>query len=74
MLSVLQRTAFFFVAAMGLIAVMFTVSGDLLLVRLLDDDYAGLGRPMALLAWGLLAASLGMTAGNGIWGDRSTRA
>jgi O-antigen/teichoic acid export membrane protein len=41
--------------------------GDILAHTIMGESYAGHGEIMVVLACALLANSLGMTAGNGIW-------
>ena len=66
-LRVLQRTAIFFAVVMGTLAGLFAASGDRLPSLIMGDEFTNLGQPLTLLSLGLLAASLSMTAGNGLW-------
>jgi O-antigen/teichoic acid export membrane protein len=63
---VLWKTAALFVSTLGSFCVVAYVAGDALAVTVYGENYAGIGGIVAAYALSLLAASLAITAGNGL--------
>ncbi|MEX0716239.1 MAG: lipopolysaccharide biosynthesis protein [Planctomycetaceae bacterium] len=64
---VLWKTALLFSATLGSFLLFCLATGDWLAVFVYGDKYAGAGMVLALLAAGLWASSIAITAGNGLW-------
>lgn len=67
LLAVQVRAAALFAVSLGGFTILMWAVGDLLAHKIMGETYAGLGSVMIVLAIALLANSLGMVAGNGIW-------
>jgi O-antigen/teichoic acid export membrane protein len=65
--AVLKKTALLFTLTLGGFALVACVAGNWLAVLIYGSDYAGAGPILAVLAFGLFASSIGVTAGNGLW-------
>lgn len=65
--SVLKKTALLFGVTIGGFALVTTIAGDWIAVLIYGESYAGAGAILAVLSFALLASSLSMTAGNGLW-------
>ncbi len=65
--SVLWKTATLFIVTLGGLCLLLALTGDSLAVLVYGDEYRGAGPVMLLLALGLVANSISMTAGNGLW-------
>lgn len=65
--TVLARGATVYVAVIGAFCLATFVLGDQLAVWLFGSEYTGIGPIVGLLSLALLANSLGMVAGNGLW-------
>ena len=56
-----------YAGVLGAFAVLVLATGDFLLVLTFGTKYAGYGLTMGVLALGMVALSLGLTAGVGLW-------
>lgn len=65
--SVLRKTLILFGLSIGGFALVSVFAGNWMAVLIYGRQYAGAGPILAVLAFGLLAGSIGMTAGNGLW-------
>jgi O-antigen/teichoic acid export membrane protein len=65
--AVLKKTALLFAVTLGGFALFACVAGNWAAVLIYGNDYAGAGPILAVLAFGLFANSIGVTAGNGLW-------
>lgn len=65
--GVLTRGALVYLAAIGAFCAATLALGDQLAVWLFGSEYSGVGAIVGLLSLALLANSLGMVAGNGLW-------
>jgi O-antigen/teichoic acid export membrane protein len=65
--GVLRKTALLFTLTLGGFALLACIAGDWAAVLIYGNDYAGAGPILAVLALGVFASSLGLTAGNGLW-------
>jgi O-antigen/teichoic acid export membrane protein len=72
--SVLRSTALLFVATLGLLAVLATMIGEQIAVLVYGPQFAGAGPIVAVLSLSVLANSIGVTAGNGLWALERPRA
>jgi O-antigen/teichoic acid export membrane protein len=64
---VMVTTSLMFAGALGLFSVLMCILGGPVAVRVYGEAYASAGPVMAVLAFGLLASGLSVTAGNGLW-------
>jgi O-antigen/teichoic acid export membrane protein len=64
---VLQKTALLFVGTLGSIATLATVAGEYVAVAIYGPQFVGAGSIVAVLSLSVLANSLGVTAGNGLF-------
>ncbi len=67
LLRVLRVAAGVYAGVLGAFAVLVLATGDFLLVLTFGTKYAGYGLTMGVLALGMVALSLGLTAGVGLW-------
>lgn len=67
LIRVLWKTAAVFSVSLGSFFFVCLLSGDWLAVLVYGGKYAGAGPVLAILALGLWASSLAITAGNGLW-------
>jgi O-antigen/teichoic acid export membrane protein len=74
LLLVLRRTAALFAATVGPFCLLILLSGDLAVVLVFGQPYAGAGVVLLLLALSTLANSIGITVGNGLWALHRPRA
>jgi O-antigen/teichoic acid export membrane protein len=65
--AVLRKTAWIFVAALGTFALAALLVGEPVAIGLYGPKFAGIGPILFTLALALLAGSMGVTAGNGLW-------
>jgi O-antigen/teichoic acid export membrane protein len=65
--KVLMKTAILFAAPLGGFCFLTFVAGDHLAVFFYGDKYAGIGSIIAILALSMLANSMSITIGNGLW-------
>lgn len=65
--GVLRKTMLLFAVTLGGFALLTTIAGEQLVVLVYGGGYAGSGLLVTLLAFGMLASSAGITAGNGLW-------
>jgi O-antigen/teichoic acid export membrane protein len=65
--SVLWQTALLFVTTLGAIALAAFFLGEYVAVLLYGREFAGTGLIIGVLSLSVLANSLGVTAGNGLW-------
>lgn len=65
--AVLQKTALLFVATLGTAALLAAVAGEFVAVAIYGPQFAGAGPIIAVLSLSVLANSLGVTAGNGLF-------
>jgi O-antigen/teichoic acid export membrane protein len=65
--GVLQRTALLFIVTLSAFCLVVFCTGDLATRLIYGSRYDGTGAILGVLALGMLANSLGMTAGNGLW-------
>jgi O-antigen/teichoic acid export membrane protein len=65
--SVLAKTALLFAATLGSLAVVGFVLGDQIAVLVYGPQFAGTGWIIGVLSLSVLANSMGVTAGNGLW-------
>jgi O-antigen/teichoic acid export membrane protein len=71
---VLRQTAVLFVVTLGVFFLFVLVTGDLAARLVYGGKYAGTAAVLALFALNMLLASLGVTAGNGLWAMDQPRA
>ena len=64
---VLRTAAAVYTVVLGAFAILVLCSGDFLLVLAFGGKYAGYGAVISVLALGMMALSLGQTAGIGLW-------
>jgi O-antigen/teichoic acid export membrane protein len=64
---VLQQTALMFLVTIGAFCLLILFGGDLLGVFVYGQEYAGTGSIAAVLAFSILAESLGIVANSGLW-------
>jgi O-antigen/teichoic acid export membrane protein len=64
---VLGQTAAMFGLTLGTFCLAILATGDLAATLVYGSNFAGSGPVLALLAFAMLASSLGITAGNGLW-------
>jgi O-antigen/teichoic acid export membrane protein len=67
LLLVLRRTATVFVIVVGTFCLAILLFGDPIARLIYGDRFSGMGAVLTVLAFGALASSLGLTAGNGLW-------
>lgn len=72
--SVLRNTALLFLATLGTIAVLAILFGQQIAVAVYGPQFAAAGPIIAVLSLSVLANSLGVTAGNGLWAMERPRA
>lgn len=65
--EVLGKTAWLFAAPLSAFCLLTFVAGDHLTVFFYGDKYAGVGSIIAILALSMLANSMSITIGNGLW-------
>ena len=65
--GVLSKTCLIFALTIGAFFVMMLAAGGTLAGLVYGAGFAGTGPLLAVLAFGMLANSLGLTAGNGLW-------
>ena len=65
--DVLSKACVVFALTVGLFFLMMLTAGGLLATLVYGADFAGVGPLLAVLAFGMLANSLSLTAGNGLW-------
>jgi len=65
--SVLAKTAAIFLSSLGLLAVAAFLCGERVCVLLYGPEYAGAGPIIGILSLSVLANSIGVTAGNGLF-------
>jgi O-antigen/teichoic acid export membrane protein len=65
--TVLARGALVYLAVIGAFCAATVLLGDQLAIWLFGNEYTGVGATVGLLSLALLANSLGMVAGNGLW-------
>lgn len=63
----LKKTAWLFAVTLGGFAMLSCFVGDVIAVLVYGESYAGAGPILAILAFGLFAGSMSVTAGNGLW-------
>jgi O-antigen/teichoic acid export membrane protein len=64
---VLGKAALIFLATLSVFCAAMLFAGDRVVVVVYGPSYAGAGTVMSILALAMLADSLGITAGNGLW-------
>jgi O-antigen/teichoic acid export membrane protein len=64
---VLVNTAGLFAATLGLLAVVAFLLGEQIAILLYGPQFAGAGLIIGVLSLSVLANSMGVTAGNGLW-------
>jgi len=64
---VLRAAAALFAAVLGVFSLLVLLSGDFLLVLAFGAKYAGYGTVLGVLALSMMALSMGLTAGVGLW-------
>lgn len=65
--GVLAKAATVYAATIGLFFLVMTVAGEHVATLVYGSGFEGAGPLLAILAFGMLANSLGLTAGNGLW-------
>jgi O-antigen/teichoic acid export membrane protein len=65
--SVLRRTALLFAVSLGGICLVGFTLGEQIAVLVYGEQFAGTGWIIGILALSVLANSMGVTAGNGLW-------
>jgi O-antigen/teichoic acid export membrane protein len=71
---VLRVATAVYACVLGMFAIVVLLSGDFLLVLAFGNKYAGNGATVGVLALGMMAQSLGLTAGIGLWAIDRPRA
>jgi len=64
---ILRKTAILFVVSIGGFALFCTVAGNTVAEFVYGPEFSGAGPVLTVLAFSLLAGSVAMTAGNGLW-------
>jgi O-antigen/teichoic acid export membrane protein len=65
--SVLIKTAMLFLATLGLLAIVALVAGEQIALLVFGPQFAGAGIIVGVLSLSVVANSLGVVAGNGLW-------
>ncbi|MBI3466084.1 MAG: lipopolysaccharide biosynthesis protein [Planctomycetes bacterium] len=71
---VLWKAAALYAIVLGALCLVFVISGEALVLLAFKSPYAGGGLITAMLSLSVLAHSLGVTAGNGLWAIERPRA
>ncbi|HZZ30150.1 MAG TPA: lipopolysaccharide biosynthesis protein [Pirellulales bacterium] len=72
--KVLRTATMVYACVLGAFAIIVLLSGDFLLVLAFGSKYSGYGSTIGVLSLGMMAQSLGLTAGIGLWAIDRPRA